>query len=76
MRLLYYWSIDTAKTRLQMFYYPKIKPAIIIIIITGNSDQITGIQCMSMGAKDFIAKPFTPGDLKKSFSKFLEKINP
>ena len=54
----------------------KIKPSIIIIIITGNSDQITGIQCMSMGAKDFIAKPFTPEDLKKSFSKFLEKVNP
>ena len=52
----------------------KIKPSIKVIIITGNSDQITGIQCMSMGAKDFIAKPFAPEDLKKSFSKFLDKI--
>jgi two-component system chemotaxis response regulator CheY len=52
----------------------KIKPSVKVIIITGNSDQITGIQCMSMGAKDFIAKPFTPEDLKKSFSKYLDKI--
>jgi two-component system chemotaxis response regulator CheY len=53
-----------------------LKPETKIIIITGNSDQVTGIQCMTMGAKDFIAKPFTPEDLKKSFSKFLEKTDP
>lgn len=51
----------------------KIKPSMIVIIITGYSTVENAVDAVKLGAADYISKPFTPDELTIRVEKALEK---
>jgi len=48
-------------------------PESTVIILTGHGSVETAVQAMKLGATDFLAKPFTPAELRRAVSGALEK---
>ncbi|MCF8031468.1 MAG: response regulator [Desulfarculaceae bacterium] len=48
-------------------------PSIICIMITGHATLQTAVEAMKQGAYDFLAKPFSPDELKLTVARGLER---
>ena len=48
------------------------KPALPVVIITGYANVRSAVQAMSLGAADYLEKPFTPDELLKSVNKAVQ----
>ncbi|MGZ8202774.1 MAG: sigma-54-dependent transcriptional regulator, partial [Burkholderiales bacterium] len=48
-------------------------PDIEVIMFTGLAEIDTAVQCMKLGAFDYISKPFEPEELKVSVARALER---
>ena len=51
----------------------KKRPSTKIMVITALADKDTALQAIELGARSVLMKPFTPLNLKKAFSKFIEE---
>jgi len=51
----------------------EVNPALLIVVITGYATVDSAVEAMKKGAYDFIAKPFTPDQLRLVVSRALEK---
>jgi len=49
-----------------------IRPEIRVVIYTGHGSIATAVEAMRKGAFDYLAKPFSPDELKLSVKKALE----
>ena len=49
----------------------KIKPDVLILIISALSDKATAIEALKKGAEQFICKPFTPEELNQALEEML-----
>jgi two-component system phosphate regulon sensor histidine kinase PhoR len=50
-----------------------LNPALLIVVITGYATVDSAVEAMKKGAYDFIAKPFTPDQLRLVVNRALEK---
>ena len=48
-------------------------PEAVVIIISGHGSIATAVQAMKLGAFDYVAKPFTPAELRQAVDKAGEK---
>ncbi len=48
-------------------------PEAVVIIISGHGSIATAVQAMKLGAFDYVAKPFTPDELRQAVAKAGEK---
>ena len=48
-------------------------PEAVVIIISGHGSIATAVQAMKLGAFDYVAKPFTPEELRQAVDKAGEK---
>lgn len=48
-------------------------PEAVVIIISGHGSISTAVQAMKLGAFDYVAKPFTPAELRQAVDKAGEK---
>ncbi|RJX33413.1 MAG: sigma-54-dependent Fis family transcriptional regulator [Desulfarculus sp.] len=48
-------------------------PEAVVIIISGHGSIATAVQAMKLGAFDYVAKPFTPAELRQAVAKAGEK---
>ncbi|MCF8032121.1 MAG: sigma-54 dependent transcriptional regulator [Desulfarculaceae bacterium] len=48
-------------------------PEAVVIIISGHGSIATAVQAMKLGAFDYVAKPFTPDELRQAVDKAGEK---
>lgn len=46
-----------------------------IVFLTADSDPDTQIECLKLGAEDFVIKPFVPILMKKRIGRILEYID-
>jgi two-component system phosphate regulon sensor histidine kinase PhoR len=51
----------------------EVNPALLIVVITGYATVDSAVEAMKKGAYDFIAKPFTPDQLRLVVNRALEK---
>ena len=51
----------------------EVNPALLIVVITGYATVDAAVEAMKKGAYDFIAKPFTPDQLRLVVNRALEK---
>jgi len=51
----------------------EINPALLIVVVTGYATVDTAVEAMKKGAYDFIAKPFTPDQLRLVVNRAQEK---
>ncbi len=49
----------------------KIDPNVKVMVVTALSDKATGIRALKLGAKSFLAKPFTEQKIKETFERLL-----
>ena len=49
------------------------RPPVEVIVFTGLAQVDTAVTCMKLGAFDYLAKPFTPEELKLAVSRALER---
>jgi DNA-binding NtrC family response regulator len=50
------------------------QPGLPVIVVTGFGDIRTAVECMKLGARDFIEKPFDVAQLRKSVDKAAESV--
>lgn len=48
-------------------------PAIPVVMITGYSTVETAVESIKLGAKDYVAKPFTPNELKDAVERSMKR---
>jgi DNA-binding NtrC family response regulator len=51
----------------------KVKPSLPVVIITGYANVQSAMQAMSLGAAEYIEKPFTPDQLLKAVNKAVDQ---
>jgi len=51
----------------------KIKPNMIILVVSALSDKGTAIQALQKGAQGFLCKPFTESELTVALSKLINR---
>jgi DNA-binding NtrC family response regulator len=51
----------------------ELRPDVAVIMITGLPQTETAMQCMKLGAFDYLPKPFDPDELKLVVERALEK---
>ena len=51
----------------------KIDPDVAVILVTGYASVETAVEAMKEGASDYLAKPFTPDDLRLGVRKAIER---
>ena len=52
----------------------KIKPDVVILVISALSDKSTAIQAMHNGARGFLCKPFSPMQLSDALNKLIRSV--
>ena len=50
----------------------KENPQIKVVVITALSDKATGIKALELGAKNFVAKPFTEARIRETFETLIK----
>lgn len=51
------------------------QPDLVVIMITGHASVQSAVEAMKLGAYDYLAKPFTPGEIRVVIRRALEKID-
>lgn len=47
-----------------------------ILVVSGNKESNTRIQCLELGADDYLTKPFHPAELDMRITKLLNRVVP
>jgi len=52
----------------------KLRPSVLILVISALADKATAIEAMKKGANGFLSKPFSEKDLNVAFVKLLRRL--